>query len=123
MVISVIIEQEILDVFLDEYNDMLMILDQEIKKYPNANIAINEIFRVFHTLKGNSATIEYIRLSNLTKFYCEYFRMKQNETKLSDKEFNALRRCYDTLLLFKSRIKKGKKGQTIKIKPIMTMLQ
>ena len=101
---------------------MTGILEQEIAKYPSKPIAINEIFRVFHTLKGNSATIEYIRLHKLTDYYCEYFRNKQKETKLTEKEYQALKRCLNTLIAFDKRIKNGKKGKTIKIKPIMNAL-
>lgn len=115
-------EQEIFDVFLEEFSDMVNILDTEVKKYPSNNIAVNEIFRVFHTLKGNSATIEYMRLNKLTNYYCEYFRPKQKQTTLSENEYKALIRCENTLNLFKQRIKNGKKGKTIKIKPLIQAL-
>ena len=116
-------DQEIFDVFMEEFNDMTIILENELNKYPSNTVGVNEIFRVFHTLKGNSATIEFLRLSNLTKYYCEYFRPKQNEKKLSEKEFHALQKCLHTLYQFKSKIKNGKKGKTIKIQPIIELLQ
>lgn len=115
-------DQEILRVFLEEFDDMIGILDKEVKKYPSKNILVNEIFRVFHTLKGNSATIEYTRLHKLTNFYCEYFRPKQKETSLSEKEFKALKSCLATLKLFRQRIENGKKGKTIKIARLMRVL-
>ena len=115
-------DQEVMDVFLDEFTDMTKILEGELNKYPSKNIGVNEIFRVFHTLKGNSATIEYFRLHYLTNYYCEYFRPKQKENSLSEKEYIALKRCLKTLRLFNQRIKNGKKGKTIKIKPIMKAL-
>jgi len=116
------LEQEILDVFLEEFSDMVKILDAEVNKYPSKNIDVNEIFRVFHTLKGNSATIEYMRLHKLTNYYCEYFRPKQKETSLSDNEYKALIRCESTLKLFEQRIRNGRKGKTIKIKPLIQAL-
>ena len=117
------LEQEILDVFLEEYDDLLQILETELGKYPSDSIKINEIFRVFHTLKGNSATIEYMRLYHLTKYYCDYFRPKQKETNLSEKEYLALNKCVKTLETFETRIKNGKKGKTIKIIPLIKSLQ
>ncbi len=115
--------QEIKSVFLEEFNDMIEILDKEVNKYPSKNILVNEIFRVFHTLKGNSATIEYIRLNKLTNYYCEYFRPKQKETTLTEKEFKALKSCLSTLKLFKQRIENSKKGKTIKIARLITALK
>ncbi len=117
-----VLEQEILDVFLEEFTDMIKILDTEVKKYPSKNVGVNEIFRVFHTLKGNSATIEYMRLHKLTNYYCEYFRPKQKQTTLSENEYKALKRCESTLKLFEQRIKNGKKGKTIKIKSVIQAL-
>lgn len=116
------LEQEILDVFMEEFSDMVNILDTEVNKYPSKNVGVNEIFRVFHTLKGNSATIEYMRLHKLTNFYCEYFRPKQKLTSLTENEFKALTRCETTLKLFQQRIRNGRKGKTIKIKPLMRAL-
>lgn len=116
-------DQEILDVFLEEYDDLLNILRAELTNYPSKSIKVNEIFRVFHTLKGNSATIEYMRLYHLTNYYCDYFRSKQKETKLTEKEFKALNRCLKTLVTFETRFKNGKKGKTIKIAPLIKNLQ
>ena len=116
-------DQEILDVFLEEYDDLLKILDTELSKNSSESIKVNEIFRVFHTLKGNSATIEYMRLHQLTKYYCDYFRPKQKESKLTEKEHESLLKCYKTLQKFKERIKNGKKGKTIKISPLMKLLK
>ena len=115
-------DDEIKSVFLEEFNDMIYILDVELSKYPSNNIQVNEIFRVFHTLKGNSATIEYHRLKKLTSYYCEYFRLKQKDSLLSDKEYNALKRCSSTLHTFQQRVKNGKKGKTIKIASVMKAL-
>lgn len=115
-------DQEILSVFLEEYGDLLTILETELAHYPKQPVKVNEIFRVFHTLKGNSATIEYMRLHHLTKFYCDYFRPKQKETKLSESEFQALTKCFKTLKQFESRVRNNKKGKTIKIRPVMNSL-
>ena len=115
-------DQEILGVFLEEFSDLIKILEIEISKYPSNKIQVNEIFRVFHTLKGNSASIEYFRLHKLVKYYCDYFREKQKETKLTNKEQTALIDCVRILKDFHRRIKNGKKGKTIKIIPTINKL-
>ena len=116
-------DQEILDVFLEEFTDMLNILNGEISKFPSKNIVVGEIFRVFHTLKGNSATIEHMRLYQLTNFYCEYFRSRQKNNSLTEKEYLSLVKCHSALLIFQMRISNGKKGQRIKIAPLMKILE
>ena len=46
---------------LDTLNDGLLVLE----KNPEAEDTINKLFRAFHTLKGNSATMGYMKFSEL----------------------------------------------------------
>jgi two-component system chemotaxis sensor kinase CheA len=115
-------DPEIIQVFLEEYHDMVKILDSELTKYPSAKISVFDIFRVFHTLKGNSSTLGFLRLSSLCSEYCDYFRPKQKENSISEIEYTALSKCLETLQLFSKRIQKGKKGRSIKTSSIKSLL-
>lgn len=116
-------EPEIIEVFIEEYYEFLELLKMEINNArSNQKTKVNEIFRVFHTLKGNSATLEYMRLSKLSSHYCDYFRNIQKQGKVDSKELIALEKCYTTLHKFISAIKSGKKGKRIKIAPIIKLL-
>ena len=79
----------------------------------NKKVNIKEIFRVFHTLKGNSATLEYKRLNILCNSFCEYFRLKQNETKLNLNDIISLEKCFSALNRFTISIKNGRKGKIV----------
>ena len=114
-------DQEIIDVFVEEFGDLIDILKREIMSAEENNKACNikEIFRVFHTLKGNSATLEFNRLHKLSHEYCEHFRVRQAGKTITFLEISALKKCVKILNQFMSSAKNGKKGKRIKISAII----
>ena len=117
------LDQEIYNVFIQEFEELLQILNTEIINASNQkSVQVNEIFRVFHTLKGNASTLELKRLQKLSKAYCEYFRPKQKKTKISPRELSALKVCTNALSRFLSATKHGKKGKRIRIASLINRL-
>lgn len=117
------INQEIYDIFNQEFEELLRRLEREISNAStNKPVQVEEIFRVFHTLKGNAATLELKRLQQLTTAYCEFYRPKQKETKLAEKDLVKLRACFKSLNKFLNATKHGKKGRRIKIANLINRL-
>jgi two-component system chemotaxis sensor kinase CheA len=58
-----------LEVFIEEATENLQDLNQallELENNPEEESNINNIFRIAHTLKGMSATMDFTRMSKLT---------------------------------------------------------
>lgn len=73
---------------LDSLNDGLL----ELEKNPESEDNINKIFRSFHTLKGNAATMGYIKFSELAH------KLEDVLSKIRDKELKITQDIMDEIL-------------------------
>ncbi|MBN2368008.1 chemotaxis protein CheA [Candidatus Woesearchaeota archaeon] len=72
---------------LDSLNESLLVLEKE----PENEETINKIFRSFHTLKGNSAAMGYLKYSELAH------KLEDVLDKIKNKELNANTEILDLL--------------------------
>ena len=80
---------DIREAFLVEFDDFFSTIKTEFakakKNKPTNNI---EVFRAFHTWKGNGALLGYHDFVDFSKKWTEHFRPKKDGTSLNeDKEF------------------------------------
>ena len=104
------ITEEELQVFLQEAEEQLQLLDQDIIKLEkgeeDANV-LQEIFRAAHTLKGSSAMLGHTRMAELTHAMESVLdRLRKGTMALSSDVVDALLRSLDVLKSLKDEILK-----------------
>ena len=103
---------------LTKLNDSLLELEQE----PENLEVVNSIFRVSHTIKGMSATMGYMRMSDLThKMEDVLSKFRDGTLKVNRDVVTILFRCLDTLELMVDNISDGGTDD-VEIEDIMNSL-
>lgn len=93
---------------LQKMNDSLLRLEEN----PADMEAINQIFRSAHSLKGNSATIGFEKISGLAHAMEDVLhRLKNRELRASEDVINVLFRCSDALRKIVGQVAEGKKEE------------
>lgn len=104
---------ELLELFLEEYNEMLETYSNALNalRYSldlsRRKDAYDDIFRVFHTLKGTGAF--FPELENLTSFAkksCEYFRNFEEKNSSDETLYRWTRIAFSQISSAKSAIEK-----------------
>ncbi len=76
---------DIREAFLVEFDEFFTNMKKEFAKAKDDKPTNNmEVFRAFHTWKGNGALLGYSDFVDFAVKWTEYFRPKQNSTSLSD---------------------------------------
>lgn len=89
---------------LSKLNDSLLELEQK----PDDLEVVNQIFRVSHTIKGMSATMGYMKMSELThKMEDVLSKFRDGTLKVNRDVITILFRCLDTLELMANNISDG----------------
>ncbi len=89
---------------LSKLNDCLLELEQK----PDDLEVVNEIFRVSHTIKGMSATMGYMKMSELThKMEDVLSKFRDGTLKVNRDVVTTLFKCLDTLELMVNNISDG----------------
>ncbi|WBW95480.1 chemotaxis protein CheA [Oceanirhabdus sp. W0125-5] len=105
-----------LSMFLEESIENLQILNDsilELEQNPDDIDKVNEIFRVAHTLKGMSATMGYVKISELThKMEDVLTKFREGELKVTQKMVTVLFKCLDTLEIMVNNISEGVEADT-----------
>ncbi len=106
-------QEELMELFMEEYNEMLETYSNALRILRNSKdnhlrkMAYDDVFRVFHTLKGTGAF--FTELENLTSFAkkcCEYFR-DFDEANADDETLHSwVRRAFSQISSAKSSIAK-----------------
>ncbi|MDY6833857.1 MAG: chemotaxis protein CheA [Chloroflexota bacterium] len=104
------ITEEELQVFLQEAEEQLQLLDQDIIKLEkgeeDANV-LQEIFRAAHTLKGSSAMLGHTRMAELTHAMESVLdRLRKGTMTVSTEVVDALLRSLDVLKSLKDELLK-----------------
>ncbi|MFW9992255.1 MAG: Hpt domain-containing protein [Candidatus Odinarchaeota archaeon] len=120
-------DPEMVTVFLEEYSELLDIASKSTTSFSTGkgenqqkqyNKSVNDLFRVFHTVKGNSAYLDFRRLKKLSGAYCDFFRtVKESDGKhkVTPDQVELIQKCLRTMTKFKFSIKSGKKGGRIPV--------
>lgn len=114
-----------LDLFLQEADEQLEILEQEMLKLegdPNPT-RLQSIFRAAHTLKGSSRAMGFAHFAHLTHELENVLDLLRNDQLAVDTELaSALLACIDTLAQMAGSIQDGK-GDDIDIESLVRELQ
>ena len=79
------LSDDIREAFLIEFDDFFDKLKQEFSNAKSGKPTNNtEVFRAFHTWKGNAALLSYRDFEQFAIKYTEHFRPKKDGTSLSD---------------------------------------
>lgn len=102
------IDQEELELFLEEMDELLQILEEDIiklEKQPDNPSILQEIFRAAHTIKGSAAAMGFIKLSNLAHSMETVFDgVRSNNISISMELIDVFLKCLDTLMKIKDEI-------------------
>jgi len=114
-------EAEMLDVFLEEFEDLMVLLQggmKELQKLkPDREQAYKDIFRVFHTLKGDAGFFaEFAPFTKWAAGLCEIVR-DITEDQYDDPEiYNQMRLAYARLSSAFGALNRGKSLRTFRFK-------
>lgn len=103
--------QEELNVFLDELEEQLQILEENIIRLEKEEDLkyLSEIFRIAHTIKGSSASIGYQQMTDLTHILENILdRLNRRKLTLNRDIVEALFDSLDALKLLKKSMETGK---------------
>ncbi|NLL37784.1 MAG: chemotaxis protein CheA [Fretibacterium sp.] len=116
-----------LGAFLDEASDNLQRLDDlllQLEKNPTGMEIINEIFRVAHTLKGMSATMNFEKMAGLTHAMEDRLDAARKGTlHLSDSDINLLFTSLDTMQGMVDSIRGGESDSHIDVSDLVASLR
>lgn len=114
-------EDSLLDVFILEFEELMDIFKKSLKEIRKLNgdkkQAYQDIFRVFHTLKGDSGY--FTEFGEFTKFAterCESLRYIDDETVNSGIMLNQLRIDYSRLSSALAALNKGNSMRAFRFK-------
>lgn len=117
-------EQEYKEIFLAEAienHEELNRLLTELEKEPSDKNAVNAIFRITHTLKGNSAGMGFKNVADLAHVIEDLFgEVRENKLTLDASIFVTLFKSIDTLGELINAVKEDK---TVKFRGIKTKLE
>lgn len=95
-------EKKIRDAFLEEINELLESLNKELLSFensPNEKEIINEIFRLTHSIKSESALVGYLNIAKIAHKMEDIFdRIRNNSIKVERNLMNALFKAYDKIM-------------------------
>ena len=79
------LSDDIREAFLVEFDQFFSILEEEFAKAKDGKVTNNyEVFRAFHTWKGNAALLGYSDFENFAIKYTEHFRPKKDGFSLAE---------------------------------------
>jgi chemotaxis protein histidine kinase CheA len=76
---------DIREAFLIEFDEFVTSINQELKNAKNNKPTNNyEVFRAFHTWKGNAVLLGYSDFGSFASKHTEHFRSKKDEHSLTE---------------------------------------
>jgi chemotaxis protein histidine kinase CheA len=120
-----LIDKEILEIFLEEFDSLYVNVKKTLEDITSGQeTTLFEIFRSFHTWKGNAAILNFNKMYNVAKAYEDYFKPKQNDKTLSILEIEALTDCLNALKIIRKCIKEtGHEGKDISVDSLITKIK
>ncbi|MBZ4686912.1 MAG: CheA signal transduction histidine kinase [Clostridiales bacterium] len=106
-----------LNIFLDEADEQIQILDEAIVNLENDkknSDLLNDIFRAAHTLKGSSASMGFEKMASVTHDLENVLdKLRQGEVEVTPEIIDLLLECLDIIKVLKEEIaSEGKEGKT-----------
>lgn len=99
-------DTEILDVFLHEFDEFVSNMETELENAKSGKETnVYEIFRAFHTFKGNGALFEFTKFVEFSDKYTEHFRSIKDEKSLSGENIDLVGKLIGELKEFKPSFK------------------
>ena len=124
-------QEEYIKLFISESVEMCTSLEESLmrlEKEPDNVKTLNELFRITHTLKGNSIGMGYDDIATMAHLLEDFFSELKSGTPLLDKEtFELLFRSKDTISQMVDAIETGKevsfRGLRQKLRIILSQAQ
>lgn len=92
---------ELLNFFIEDLKDNLMLLDKGLMALKNGRRGqevLNDLFRVCHTIKGNSASMDFIRIEKVMHSMEDILQdIREMKLGLTEEVIDILYRCHDFL--------------------------
>ncbi len=108
------IDQEDLEVFLQEAEEQLQLLDEDIvqmERQQDGDGLLQEIFRAIHTLKGSAAMIGHHRMASVAHVMESLLDLLRNrEAAVTTPVIDALLHSLDALRLLKEELVTGRES-------------
>lgn len=100
-----------LNVYLDELDEQVQIMDEqllELERHGSQPVTLQTIFRAAHTLKGSSAVMGFDQIKNMThKVETVFDGLRSNRLHTNERLMNTLFRCVDYLKRQRERFLQG----------------
>ena len=104
-------ERKILEAFLEEVKELLETLNQrllDLENSPEDTDVINEIFRLTHSIKSESALVGYKKISTLAHKMEDIFeRVRRNVLLVNTEIMDALFAAFDRIMKCLSAVENG----------------
>ncbi len=104
-------DDELIQIFIEEANDILEAINLHIEKWRNATSAVNllePILREIHTLKGSARMIGLKALSEYVHCLEQIIqKIHSNEIKITDELLQEIQRAIDFLILYIEKLSKS----------------
>jgi two-component system chemotaxis sensor kinase CheA len=119
-------ERKILEAFLEEVKELLETLNQrllDLENSPEDTDVINEIFRLTHSIKSESALVGYKKISTLAHKMEDIFeRVRRNVLLVNTEIMDALFAAFDRIMKCLSAVENGENEEDVDITDVVNPL-
>ena len=119
-------ERKILEAFLEEVKELLETLNQrllDLENSPEDSDVINEIFRLTHSIKSESALVGYKKISTLAHKIEDIFeRVRRNVLLVNTEIMDALFAAFDRIMKCLSAVENGENEEDVDITDVVNPL-
>ena len=119
-------ERKILEAFLEEVKELLETLNQrllDLENSPEDSDVINEIFRLTHSIKSESALVGYKKISTLAHKMEDIFeRVRRNVLLVNTEIMDALFAAFDRIMKCLSAVENGENEEDVDITDVVNPL-
>lgn len=119
-------ERKILEAFLEEVKELLETLNQrllDLENSPEDTDIINEIFRLTHSIKSESALVGYKQISTLAHKMEDIFeRVRRNVLLVNTEIMDSLFAAFDRIMKCLSAVENGEDEESIDITDVVNPL-
>lgn len=119
-------ERKILEAFLEEVKELLETLNQrllDLENSPEDTDVINEIFRLTHSIKSESALVGYKKISTLAHKMEDIFeRVRRNVLLVNTEIMDSLFAAFDRIMKCLSAVENGEDEESIDITDVVNPL-
>ncbi|MGE5371605.1 MAG: chemotaxis protein CheW [Solirubrobacterales bacterium] len=115
--------EELLDVYLEDLRDNLLVFSDNLMKLQHGSQdagTINNLFRVAHTIKGNSASMEFMRVEEVMHSLEDILQeVRDGKRTFTEAVLDVMFLCHDFLDDFISVVSRDHSDQAVVTTPIL----